>query len=297
MTALFVGLATLDVSNLVDSYPAEDSKTQAAESFIGAGGPAANAAVAHALLGRGRDTMLLTALGNHTLADIVLRDLRSHGVEVVDATPGRRDQPPVSSIVVAAENNTRTIVGLDAARIAAPFLPQFSALIDNASVVLVDAHHPELAVSAARLAQRSGVPVVLDAGRWKPAHADLLPLVDIAICSAAFDPPGSRARDGATELLDYLTSQGVSCAAVTGGADPILYSGTSGHGKIEVDQVDALDTLGAGDILHGAFCRFFSANGDFVESLSEAATVATESTRSFGTRSWAQRIHPDTAAR
>lgn len=45
-TPLFAGATTVDLAYAVDSYPAEDTKTLAREHFLGAGGPAANAAVA-----------------------------------------------------------------------------------------------------------------------------------------------------------------------------------------------------------------------------------------------------------
>ncbi|WP_280314232.1 PfkB family carbohydrate kinase [Nocardia wallacei] len=85
-TAVFVGLATLDIAYAVRRYPAEDSKTQAEDQFLGAGGPAANAAVAYAFLS-GRDPALITALGEHQLAQAIRRDLERFGVAPVDVTP------------------------------------------------------------------------------------------------------------------------------------------------------------------------------------------------------------------
>jgi sugar/nucleoside kinase (ribokinase family) len=283
--ALFVGLSTLDIAYAVGRYPGEDTKTQASDQFLGAGGPAANAAVAYAIVS-GRPATLITALGRHPLADLVRHDLTSQHVTVVDATPESTDKPPVSSIVVALEEGSRTIVGLDALRIQAPYTPDLDRYVDNASVVLVDGHHPELATSLARKANDLGVPVVLDAGRWKPIHDRLLPLTDIAICSAAFTPPGHD--PDSVILLDYLRSAGPKKAAITRGPDPILYLADGRHGTIEVTPVtEVADTLGAGDILHGAFCAYYSKSHDFVDALTRASEISTLSCRSFGTRNWA----------
>lgn len=120
--ALFVGLSTLDIAYAVDRYPGEDSKTQALDQFLGASGPAANAAVACAIVS-GRPATLITALGRHPIADLIRHDLTGRHVTVVDTTPESADKPPVSSIVVALEAGSRTIVGLDAARIQAPYTP------------------------------------------------------------------------------------------------------------------------------------------------------------------------------
>jgi sugar/nucleoside kinase (ribokinase family) len=50
--------------------------------------------------------------------------------------------------------------------------------------------------------------------------------------------------------------------------------------------VGVVDTLGAGDILHGAFCWYFLRSGDFAESLQAASRIATLSVRYFGSREW-----------
>ncbi|WP_067837359.1 PfkB family carbohydrate kinase [Nocardia lijiangensis] len=285
--ALFVGLATLDIAYAVDHYPGEDTKTQAQDQFLGAGGPAANAAVAYAIVS-GQEPTLITALGRHQLADLVRNDLTSHRVTVVDATPDTVDRPPVSSIVVALEAQSRTVVGLDAARIHAPFATEFTQYVDQASVVLVDGHHPDLAIGVARYATRIGVPVVLDAGRWKPVHDQLLPLVDVAICSSAFAPPGFDGDSAA--LLDHLRAAGPKHAAVTRGPEPILYTADGRHGAIDVTPVTRADTLGAGDILHGAFCDDYGHSRDFVGALTRGSEIATLSCQSFGTRHWAESV-------
>ncbi|OXR44988.1 Sulfofructose kinase [Nocardia cerradoensis] len=279
---LFVGLTTVDLSYAVDAYPGEDTKTRAREQFLGAGGPAANAAVACAILTGG--ARLLTAVGQHPLTALIRDDLRSHGVELVDTTPGRTDPPPISSIVVAAAAGTRTVVSLDGSGIAASFDDECAALVQDASVVLVDGHHLELALGIARVARDAGIPVVLDGGRWKPEHAELLPLVDIAICSASFAPPGAQ------DVFDHLHRIGVRAVAVTRGQQPIVYSANGFRGEIAVGDVDGADTLGAGDILHGAFCAYHSRGHDFVDALTRAAAVATLSCRFFGTRAWGDRL-------
>ncbi|WP_062999622.1 PfkB family carbohydrate kinase [Nocardia mikamii] len=279
---LFVGLTTVDLSYAVDAYPVEDTKTLAREQFLGAGGPAANAAVACAILTGG--ARLLTAVGQHPLTALIRDDLRSHGVELVDTTTRRTDPPPISSIVVAAGAGTRTVVSLDGSRIEASFDDEFAALLQDASMVLVDGHHIELGLGIARVARDAGIPVVLDGGRWKPEHAELLPLVDIAICSASFTPPGSQ------DVFDHLHRIGVHAVAVTRGRQPIMYSANSVRGEIAVGEVDGADTLGAGDILHGAFCAYHARGHDFVDALTRAAAVATLSCRFFGTRAWGDRL-------
>lgn len=282
--SVFVGLATLDLAYEVDEYPVEDSKVQAAEQFIGAGGPATNAAVTWSFLS-GRSATLVTSIGSHPLANLIRHDLTAHHVDIIDATPTLTDPPPVSTIVVARGAQTRTIVSLDASRSDARFDAALRHLVTGAGTVLVDVHHLGLAIGLATAAKEAGASVVLDAGRWKPGHSKLLPLTDIAICSQAFTPPGVPADHGA--VIDHLHSLGPTHVAITRGASPIRFSGPGGSGWIGVEQIEtAADTLGAGDILHGAFCHFHDNGQPFEQALHSAAAVASLSCRSFGTRAW-----------
>ncbi|MFF0493177.1 PfkB family carbohydrate kinase [Nocardia sp. NPDC004068] len=280
-TAVFAGLATLDIAYAVDRYPAEDSKTRARDQFLGAGGPAANAAVAYAFLS-GRAPTLVTALGKHPLAQLIRHDLDEFGVAPSDLTPDGTHRPPISSIVVATEAATRTIVSRDGSGISPTLDADPSPTLADAEILLLDGHYPAVALEFARAARRSGVPVVLDAGRWRDEHAALLPLTDIAICSASFAPPG-LAPEG---LFDHLLELGVGQVAVTRGGESIRYATPADRGEIAIARGPMVDTLGAGDILHGAFCHFRTAGSDFPEALRRAAEVASASCRYLGTREW-----------
>jgi sugar/nucleoside kinase (ribokinase family) len=280
---VFVGLATLDIVYGVGSYPPPDSKNTAEQQFLGAGGPAANAAITCAHLSA-RPVTLVTALGRHVLAGLVADDLAAHGVSVADATPQASAQPPVSSIVTAADSETRTVFSLDGARIHAEFNPGLAALVQGAAAVLVDGHHPDLAAGMAQAARSAGVPVVVDAGRWKPVFADLLPLTDVLICSEAFAPPGIAHTP--ESVFEFVRAAGVGSAAITQGPWPILLS--SGE-EIIPRQIRAADTLGAGDVLHGAFCHYLTSGYGFREALQNASAVATTSCEYFGPREWMSR--------
>jgi sugar/nucleoside kinase (ribokinase family) len=52
-----------------------------------------------------------------------------------------------------------------------------------------------------------------------------------------------------------------------------------------VIPIKPVDTLGAGDIFHGAFCHYILQN-DFPVSLERAAEIASLSCTSLGTRAW-----------
>ncbi|MFD5840702.1 PfkB family carbohydrate kinase [Streptomyces chartreusis] len=283
---LFVGLCTLDVIQLVDRVPGPDEKLTAREQTIAAGGPAANAAVTFAHLGG--TAGLLTAIGSHPLALAVTADLERAGVTVSDLAAHTTDPPAVSSIMVTASTGQRAVASTNATAHGLAPPDDLDALVAACDIVQFDGHHMELATATARAARAAGRVTVLDAGSWKPGTPNLLPWIDVAVCSADFHPPGTN---GPTDTLRFLRQQGVRWTAVTQGAQPIEWAGPDDSGTVEVPTVPVADTLGAGDILHGALThhlaaqRQLSAEG-FVQALHAAALVASRACASFGTRTW-----------
>jgi sugar/nucleoside kinase (ribokinase family) len=285
MGALMVGIATVDIAYMVEQYPPEDSKATASDQILGAGGPAANAAVAFAAL-EGRSPTLLTALGRHPLASIAREDLSKHDVSIVDATPDFQYPPTLSSILISRSGLTRTIVSRDGADFHPRFTYRYTELLDTADIVLFDGHHPELASNLAPFAHARNIPIVLDIGRYKPVYDLLLPLADIAICSASFQPP--EARTGEPDaILAYLHQRGVLHAAITNGPEPIRFSsGDATPSDMPISESVVVDTLAAGDTLHGAFCYYWLKTRSFEDSLAQASRIATESCQYFGPREW-----------
>jgi sugar/nucleoside kinase (ribokinase family) len=268
---LLAGLCTVDVVQRVEELPAPGEKVQSLRVDVAAGGPATNAAVTAAALGA--EATLLTVLGAHPLAALARADLEAHGVRVVDLAPENPGPPPVSAVAVRDRDGERTVVSRNAAGSEATW----SGTVD-ADVVLVDGHHPGLTLSVARAA--GDVPVVLDAGSWKPVLDDLLPLVDVAACSAHFTAPGPG-----------LHERGVPTVITTAGAGPVRWSTADGSsGEVPVAEVEARDTLGAGDVWHGALAVAVTRERTVTDRIRFANEVAAERVRHVGPRSWTTAI-------
>jgi sugar/nucleoside kinase (ribokinase family) len=279
---VFVGLTTLDVIQRADRVPGPNEKITASWQACAAGGPAANAAVVFAALG-GR-ARLLTAVGTGPAARIIREDLEQHGVEIIDVDPDGGTEAAISSVIVNAVTGDRSVVSLDAAGHDVPEPEDLDRLLEGAAVVLMDGHHPRLAAAAGRSAARQQLPVVLDAGRWRPVMDQLLPVARAVICSADFRVPGTA--DPAASAA-AVVGRGVPLVAVTRGSEPVLWWDAEGSGEVPVRPVEVVDTLGAGDFFHGAFCWFLTRPGlAFAERLGAAAEVSGVSCAHLGPRSW-----------
>lgn len=281
LRGLFIGLATIDIQYLVDAFPTPNSKTTADKFAMSVGGPATNAAITFSYLGG--KSHLVCKIGNNQFTSFIRSELQRYDLTFTDLSPVANESPTVSSIVTTYGSGHRAVIVMKSSS-----LPN----INNATlisgkydynIVLVDGFNMEVCCNVAMQAQHWGIPVVLDGGSWKDGMERLLPHVDIAICSENFYPPNGDTVD---TVIEYLASQGIKYRAITRGERSILYSFADSNGEIAIESVEVIDTLGAGDILHGAFCYYYAKDSNFVSALFNASRVATLSCQAFGTRMW-----------
>jgi len=283
--AVFAGLATLDVVHRVARLPGPNEKVTSSALDVAAGGPAANAAKTYAALGG--TARLLTALGASPVAALVRQDLESCGVEVIDVAPDLDAVPPVAAVLVTEGTGDRAVVNREGLSLLA--VPPVGRWLAGAASLLVDGHHPPLALAAATDARAAGLPVVVDAGRPKPVWARLLPLADVAICSAEFRFGDAAAGEPTAAALH---TAGVSRVAITAGPGPIRWwdAAAGAAGRLDPTRVTAVDTLGAGDVLHGAFCFHADRGLSFVDALAAASRLASDRCAHQGLTAWLRRL-------
>lgn len=283
---LFVGLATLDVIHRIAKPPAANEKITSTAQYVAAGGPAANAAVTFAALGG--EATLVTALGDDPVADLIRADLTACGVHVVDAAAGTTRPVPVSSVAVVESTGDRSVVSQDAVTSDASPPDDLCDHVDGAGVVLVDGHHPLLARAAARHAAERGITVVVDAGRWKPVMADLVPYVSDMVCSGDFRTPGAGTSEATAAAL---VGSGVRTVVVTHGGDPVTWWSDGDSGSVPVPPVTVVDTLGAGDAFHGAY-SYYSTRPDtgVAERVDRSSRVAALRCSVVGPRAWLSKL-------
>jgi sugar/nucleoside kinase (ribokinase family) len=279
-TGLFLGLLTLDLIYLAQQPPGENQKVVADDCIIAAGGPATNAAVTFSYLGN--VAILAGVLGTHAIAQLIRADLAEYNVRIIDLAPERSQSPPVSSIIVTEGTGERSVISINATKSQVDSQAINQDILTSVNIVLVDGHQISASQEIAQLAKLRNIPIVLDGGSWKPGLEEILPFVEWAVCSDNFHPPNCYNSD---EVFAYLSAAGISNIAITRGEKPILYLSNDTYGSIEVPQIQATDTLGAGDIFHGAFCHYILQN-NFTDSLATAAKVASHSCKLFGTRAW-----------
>jgi sugar/nucleoside kinase (ribokinase family) len=223
-------------------------------------------------------------VGTHPITHLIKSDLESHGVAIADLNPSSTQPPPVSSIIVTKATGDRAVISLNATKMQISSNQLAAELDSGVDLVLIDGHQMTVGYAIAQLAKDNNIPIVIDGGSWKPGFEKILPLVDYAICSANFYPPGCSTSE---DVIAYLAARGIPHIAITQGEKPIQYLSLGKSGQMLVPQINAVDTMGAGDVFHGAFCHYILQQ-NFTDALAAATKIASDSCQFFGTRRWMQ---------
>ena len=233
-----------------------------------------------------------------------------NGVSAVSAVSAVSSAAPmasglsISSCTVTVATGQRSVVSTNARAGADPApLERYASQVaagrkSPPGIVLIDGHNPVLAAVGLDLAARVGVLSVMDAGSWKDDAANLPGCCDVVAASARFYPPGPSGLMAAPEdVAHWLLDAGAHGAVITRGADPALWWCAGARGAVAPPRVEAVDTLGAGDIFHGALAHGLvgARRGDIAgpvlgAAVERACAVAAASTEVFGTRAWRQRV-------
>jgi len=279
---IFTGLAGLDIVYYQDNLPIENSKSKTNDYITVVGGPAANAAITYAMLGG--KALLITCIGHSEFGQIIKKQLHDYGVEVIDFAKGADVLPSISGISVNKTNGNRTIWS------GQPLYNKindekfetvmYSISMGKASFCFSDCNVPQISIKVLQEAKKHSKTIILDAGSWKDNFDFYLSVADEVIASAVCKPP-THHHDFMAAAMDY----GVKNVAITDGGEAIKWKSPEEQGKIAPPKVEAKDTLGAGDIFHGAYCFFrVVKNLSFADSLEKAAEVASLSVQYWGPR-------------
>ncbi|MBO1062153.1 MAG: sugar kinase [Aphanizomenon sp.] len=279
-SALFVGLITLDFIYLADSPPQNNQKLVATDYTLAAGGPATNAAVTFSHLGN--KATILGVLGSHPMKQLICTDLENCQVAIIDLDPHQITPPPVSSIIVTQGTGERAVISINAVKTQANITSIPPNILENIDIILIDGHQMAISFHLAQTAKTHNIPIVIDGGSWKPGFAEILPFVNYALCSANFYPPNCKNQQ---DVFNYLQDFNIPHIAITQGENPIQYLTCGQSGVVNVPKIQTVDTLGAGDIFHGAFCNYILQTS-FIDALALAGNIATNACKYFGTRHW-----------
>ncbi|MEN8113810.1 MAG: PfkB family carbohydrate kinase [Actinomycetota bacterium] len=279
-TVAAVGLAVLDYVFSVPTHPERGRKTFATSLTEVGGGPAANAAVTVAALGG--SARFVGRIGDDSIGDRIVADFARWGVDTSRTGRVAGVPSPISSVIVDPDGE-RTIVNHTDPRLHAADDVVTHDDLAGADAVLADLRWPAGATSALRLAAQLGIPSVLDFDQTSQFDDDVLALPTYIIFAAPALAAVAGTDDPSQGLLRVVERTG-SWIGVTLGSAGIMWLN---HGSVvhtPAFDVDTVDTLGAGDVFHGAFAHAVADGHNVDDALQRAAATAAIKCSRFGGR-------------
>ncbi len=265
---MVTGSAALDFVYKVDTLPERAEKYAAEAVDIVGGGCAANAAVAIARLGG--KSQLLARFGRDEIAEIVLGDILSEQVDISPCLKRDGARSAMSSVYVD-KSGERQIMAFRGAEL--PQDPELEAL--SADAVLADTRWPEAARQVIEMARALNIPAVLD------GEAPVPVAVAASASHVVFSEQGLLDFTGKSDVaVAYAALDLPGWCAVTLGAAGVLYPG----GVMPGFAVEVKDTLGAGDVWHGAFTLRLAEGAGEEDAMRFAHAAAALKCTGFGGR-------------
>jgi sulfofructose kinase len=247
-----VGLNATDTMLLVPHFPAYGGKVPFSKELLSPGGQVASAMVTCAKLGL--RAKYIGTVGDDERGEIQMQSLLGSGVDLTHVQ--RRVNCPNQSAYIIIDQSTgeRTVFWNRPDCLAISPDQIDASQITCARMLHIDGHDTRAVEHAARLARENGIPVTVDVDTIYPGFDRVLPLVDYLIASSEFPGRWTRIDDPRKALEALQREYGMRVAAMTLGAHGAL---ALADGKFHYSPgyvVHCVDTTGAGDVFHGAFC-------------------------------------------
>jgi sulfofructose kinase len=248
-TVLCVGIATLDRILAVDRHPTEPGKYRATSRAVAGGGVAANAAVTVARLGG--EARFLGVVGDDEAGRAITDSLAIEGVDVsmLRVAPGRLSP---ESVVLIDSTGERLIVNHASPDLFDLATPPAIGEIGRPDIVLTDMRWRAGSVAALEAARALDVPGIVDCDHDPRDAPGILEEASHVIFGRSTLESWTGARDLGAALA-VARSRLDAWVAVTSGSEGTSWLEAGRVAHVEAFDVDAVDTLGAGDVFHGAF--------------------------------------------
>jgi sulfofructose kinase len=247
-----IGQNATDTLLLVPHFPAYAGKAPFEEEVMSPGGQVASAMVACAHLGL--RVKYIGSIGEDERGRIQIESLRDTGINL-DHVQLRRNCPNQSAyIIVDRSTGERTVLWRRDACLRIDPSQIEPEQITCARMLHIDGHDTPAVARAAEIAHQHGIPVSVDVDTVYHGFERVLPNVDYMVASSEFPTAWTGERDPFVALETLQKEYDMKVAAMTLGAHGALARVDGRFVYSPAYVVNCIDTTGAGDVFHGAFC-------------------------------------------
>jgi sulfofructose kinase len=249
---LGIGLNATDTLLLLREFPPYAGKVPFAEERLSPGGQVATAVVTAARLGL--RTKYIGTIGDDYRGRVQAESLSGTGVDTSGLIVRENCPNQTAYILIDQSTGERTVLWqrCDGLRLNPSDIRRED--IANARLVHIDGFDIDAAAHAASVARELGVPVSLDVDTVYSGFEAVLRNVDYLVASSTWPGEWTGESDPFAALTMLQREYRFAVAAMTLGDRGAL---ALYHGQWTYEpafEVGCLDTTGAGDAFHGAFC-------------------------------------------
>src|SRR6202140_5586895 len=249
---LCIGMPVRDLTFRVQGLPARGSKEHASHFDEICGGNALNGAIGIARLGGRASICGPMGDARETSTKYIFDKLAQEGIETKHIVHMPGLVTPISNIMIDPSGE-RTIVTFRDPELWKVRLPDADELLEDCDAILTENRCAEFCTDLCAEAPRFGIPVIVDVDRTMSLREGLLNVSShLVFSSEALQSTAGIADDG--EALKKIAKLTPSFLAGTRGAKGTLW--LDEHQNLQQTPafpVHTVDTLGAGDVFHGAF--------------------------------------------
>jgi sulfofructose kinase len=278
------GTNAVDFLIVVPEYPEFDSKVELTDYIRAAGGEVATTMVGLSRLGL--RTSYVGRFGDDAEGDFGLQTLRDEAVDVRFAEQIAGAKTQIAFIVIDERSGERTVIWHRDKRLAYAENEPPQAAAALGKVLHFTPHDTRACLRLAKAAKAAGAIVSIDIDNVFEGVEELLPLVDIMLCSAEFPEKLFGISDANKALSELKSRFGCAVVGLTLGekGSLILCENTLIESSGFAVPNGAKDTTGAGDSFRAGFL-FGLLTGETVEdSAGIANAVAALKCRELGAR-------------
>jgi len=280
---LVIGRSCLDYIAVVNQFPDENQKLPLEFRLTEGGGQGGTSSCCIARLG-GR-VAYVGKLGDDAESKFCLKRLEDFGVttEFVEIVSGGKT--PVAYVFITADSGARSIIyernvlpkiKIDAA---------LKKLVLQTGVALLD---PEVTYLGGQLKNVAGsnVKVIYDGERWRGGIEDIMDTADYFIPSSEFLEIDELQFHNISfnQKVIKLNNMVTGKLIVTRGEKGAYYITDDTLYHVAAPEVNAVDTVGAGDNFHAAFALALAKGFDLHQKVKFSVAVASLSCREYGGR-------------
>ena len=287
---LCIGIPVRDLTFRVEAVPERGSMANATHLAEICGGNALNAAIAMARLGGRVSFAGPMGDASETSSGFILERMATEGIETKHIVRMPGATTPVSAIIIDAAGERTLTIYRDPA-LWSVTLPDADKLLADCQAVLVESRCGAFCIDLCTEARRRGIPVIVGVDRAMSLQDDLLTAASHLLFSSeqVQETAGVADDGGALKRLAGLTP--AFLAATRGPRGTIWVNAAGALEETPAFPIEAVDTLGAGDVFHGAFTLRLAEGGGWLEALQfAAAAAALKCTRHGGGQAAPQRI-------